>query len=286
MGLVRGALTRMVEDGPAHTLMYATSRFDSVRRAAHFAHSFTRTKSSFDLGQSLFSQLDVEKALRSVDRDALFLDVNLPPAYVTDILNHAENTPCFVFLRNTYRKRYFHHRDHEKIEADIGETVLLGGYDDPASECAAIARIQNDPKLLEIAARYLNGDPRKIMPLLWWSFPKQTSVEDRLNARQTVLFHFDLQGYQYIYFNFYLTEVDLTAGPHVVVLGSHHRKKLSYLLGSANQSDENIIRYYGKENIVAICGKAGLGFIEDSFCYHKATAPTHKSRLMLQIRMS
>lgn len=285
MSLLRGALTRLVEDGLGHTLMYATGRFDSFRRVAHFAHSFTRKRSSFDLRQSLFPQLDVEEALLNVDRKALHLDdVNLSPGYVTDILDYAQNTQCFVYLTGTSRKRYFHHLDHEKVEADIGRSVLLGRYDDPAAGCPAIARIQNDPKLLEISSRYLNGDPR-ITAMLWWSFPKQASVEERLNAKQTVLFHFDLQAYQYIYFNFYLTEVDVTTGPHVVVLGSHRRKKFSHLLGSANQSDENIIRYYGQENIVTIYGEAGYGFIEDSFCYHKAVAPTQKSRLLLQIRM-
>ncbi len=286
MSLLRGTLARLVEHGPGEILMYATGRFDPVRRAARFANSFTRRRSSFDLTQTLFPQLDVEEALSSVNRDALYPDVNLPFSSVKNILGHAENTQCFAYLRNTRQKRYFHYRDHEKAEADIGQTVLMGGYDDPASQCAAIAEIQNDPKLLEIASRYLNGDPRLIMPLLWWSFPKQTSIEDRLKAKQTVLFHFDLHAYTYIYFNFYITEVDVTAGPHVVVLGSHKGKKLSHLLGSANQSDENIIRHYGQENIATICGKAGFGFIEDSFCYHKATAPTRKSRLMLQIRMS
>lgn len=286
MGLLRGALKRMAEYGPGEILMYATGRFDPVRRAANFAHHFTRRRSSFDLGQSLFPQVDVEEALASVNRDALYPDVNLPPSYVADIRGFAENTPCFAYLRNTRQRRYFHPRDHEEAEADIGQTVLMGGYDDPASQCAAIARLENDPKLREIGARYLNGDPRDVMSILWWSFPKQTSLEDRLSAKQTVLFHFDLHAYQYIYFNFYLTDVDPTAGPHALVLGSHKRKRLSHLLGSANQSDENIIRHYGQENIVTLCGKAGYGFIEDSFCYHKAIAPTHNTRLMLQIRMS
>lgn len=48
----------------------------------------------------------------------------------------------------------------------------------------------------------------------------------------------------------------------------------------------DIVKYYGADNVVPICGKAGFGFAEDTFCFHKAMIPTRKDRLMLQIQFA
>lgn len=262
-----------------------------MRNAARFSYGFTHKKTPQDTTGSLFPQLSVDEAVKGVERDALFFDLYLPDEYVGDILTYTKTHSCLANAslypaKNKGEKHLFYYSDHERAQQQSGKAIVKGVYENPASSCAAIAKIQNDPKLLNIAARYLNGDPRSNTSYLWWSFATQATTEERLKAKQTVLYHYDLIGYRFIYFNFYITDVDQTAGPHVAVKGSHTRKKFTHLLGSANQSDERIRRVYGEKDIVTICGKSGYGFIQDSFCYHKALAPTHNNRLLLQVRMT
>ncbi|MGA7936888.1 MAG: hypothetical protein WCA35_25250, partial [Kovacikia sp.] len=72
-------------------------------------------------------------------------------------------------------------------------------------------------------------------------------------------------------------------GPHILVRGSHTKKKFSQIISLGQRQDQRIIDYYGAENVKAICGEAGFGFAEDPFCFHKATRPVLKDRLILQL---
>ena len=138
--------------------------------------------------------------------------------------------------------------------------------------------------LLAIAAKFLGTPPVHVASELWWSFPVTATLSEQLQAAQ--VFHYDLDDYRFIKFFFYLTDVDLSSGPHVLLRGSHKNKKLSHqLLGvrCASKGDREIVECYGADNLIAICGSAGLGFAEDSTCFHKGTLPTEKERLLLQI---
>jgi len=130
----------------------------------------------------------------------------------------------------------------------------------------------------------LGTDPVHIGSELLWSFPLSATPLQRLEAAQ--VFHYDLDDYRFIKFFFYLTDVDLSSGPHVCIRGSHKNKKFSHqLLGvrSAGKEDKEIVDYYGAENVLTVCGQAGFGFVEDASCFHKATPPDGKDRLLLQI---
>ncbi len=81
---------------------------------------------------------------------------------------------------------------------------------------------------------------------------------------------------------FYLTDVDLSSSPHIYVKGSHKKKKLRHQFSILrDRDDQDIIDYYGRENVINICGSVGLGFAEDPFCFHKGTVPVSKDRLIL-----
>jgi hypothetical protein len=109
--------------------------------------------------------------------------------------------------------------------------------------------------------------------------------EERLAQWQTVDYHFDVDGYSFVYANFYITAVDRTSGAHAYIRGSHKRKPWWMLLHSANQTDDAVLEYFGKDNEVIVEGAAGYGFLEDASCYHKAIPPRAAERLMLQIRI-
>ena len=120
---------------------------------------------------------------------------------------------------------------------------------------------------------------------IWWLFVVNEQAYD-LNMG-AYFFHYDIDDYRCLKFFFYLTDVDLSSGYHVCVRGSHKKKKLAHILSLFKlRSDREIIDYYGEKNLVPICGETGFGFAEDTFCFHKATPPTSKDRLVLQIQFN
>ncbi|PSO85260.1 MAG: hypothetical protein BRC41_08590, partial [Cyanobacteria bacterium QH_9_48_43] len=52
------------------------------------------------------------------------------------------------------------------------------------------------------------------------------------------------------------------------------------------RNDAEIINYYGKENVETVYGKAGSGFVEDFYCFHKGTLPVYKNRLVLEVKFA
>jgi hypothetical protein len=139
--------------------------------------------------------------------------------------------------------------------------------------------------VLAVASQYLGYRPQHVEPRLYWSFVCDVAREDRLAQWQTVDYHFDVDGYSFIYANFYITKADRNSGAHAYIRGSHKRKPWWMLLHSANQTDESVFEYFGKENEVLVEGESGFGFVEDASCYHKALPPKTQARLMLQIRI-
>jgi hypothetical protein len=94
----------------------------------------------------------------------------------------------------------------------------------------------------------------------------------------------DVEGLNFAYVNFYLSPTDRTTGAHVLIDGSHRRKKLAHLLATARIGDAEAEALYGRERIVTIERAAGEGFFEDTSCFHKALAPVAGDRLLLQLR--
>jgi len=67
---------------------------------------------------------------------------------------------------------------------------------------------------------------------------------------------------------------------------SHKRKPLRMLLGSATASEAKVRQQFGLENEIMIEGLRGSGFVQDTSCYHRATPPRLRDRLMFQIRFA
>jgi hypothetical protein len=58
---------------------------------------------------------------------------------------------------------------------------------------------------------------------------------------------------------------------------------MSMLFSSVRQTDEAILERFGRERAFQLTGKAGLGFVEDTTCFHKALPPKAADRLLLQL---
>jgi hypothetical protein len=265
----------------AGEIHYALGRFYCVRRAYSLVNGLFRPAIHADIRAESIFELGLEHtAVQSLNADGVAFGFDLSGGIVAKIREYAEWSPC---LRSGDRRQFNFHDVKGGRLAD-GKPVVLGIVENPRA-CPEIDRLCTDQILLAVASQYLGFRPRHVEPRLYWSFVCNVPREDRLAQWQTVDYHFDVDGYDFIYANFYITAVDRNSGAHSYIRGSHKRKPWWMLLHSANQMDQTVLRYFGKDSEVFVEGTAGSGFLEDASCYHKALPPTTRNRLMLQIRM-
>lgn len=143
--------------------------------------------------------------------------------------------------------------------------------------CPHIMALANSPPLLGLAARYMECKPTISALGLRWSFP----VAGDDSALQA--FHRDSEDWRYLKVLVYLTDVDLDAGPHVYLHGSHLTRAPMRL---RFYTDDEIASAYGAEMLLTALGPRGFCFAVDTAGIHKGTAPSRLPRLMLQIQYS
>jgi hypothetical protein len=153
-----------------------------------------------------------------------------------------------------------------------------------SSKLAIVQALAADPLLHDAASSFLGYRARRVSSWLFWSFASQLSDAERRAMNQTIDFHYDVDGYNFMYANFYLVDTTTENGAHVLIEGSSRRKRWSHLMGIARLSDADALAAYGRDAERVIEGPAGFGFLEDSSCYHKALPPRGGDRLILQLR--
>lgn len=174
---------------------------------------------------------------------------------------------------------------YEEISADPvrrGRFAIVTVRD--SSALPAIRAVSADTVLYEAARQFLGYRPRRVSTWFFWSLANDLSDEARRDAYQTIDWHYDVDGMNFLYANFYLLDTTARSGAHALIEGSSRRKNLRNLLGSARLSDAEAVAMYGRDCECTIEGPAGSGFFEDTSCYHKALAPRNGDRLMLQLR--
>ena len=269
---------------PAWLLMFLLGRFNFMRNLVSLFHQ-VKDLDKYQERHSIFKDIEVDLVVKSLQRDGYYLGINLPPALIDEITQLAYSTK--IQARNYNANLSFFYSDKTQLNTEDSNTFVHGFYTDVSSRIPSIKKLENDPKLLKIAAQYLDCEPVHIRTDLSWCFVAEKSAYEKNGGDAQILFHYDLDDYHALKFFFFITDVDLSSGPHVCIRGSHKKKKLfhqfSLLIG---RSDREMVDYYGQENLITICGQAGFGFAEDPFCFHRGTPPIDKDRLMLQIEFA
>jgi hypothetical protein len=153
-----------------------------------------------------------------------------------------------------------------------------------SSKLAIVQALAADPLLHEAASSFLGYRARRVSSWLFWSFASRLSDDERRARNQTIDFHYDVDGYNFMYANFYLVDTTVRNGAHVLIDGSSRRKRWRHLMGAARLTDGEVVAVYGRDAERVMEGAAGFGFLEDSSCYHKALPPLSGDRLILQLR--
>lgn len=267
---------------PKWLLMRKVGRFKIVRSLVLAFSKKTLYNENVQIGNySLFEKINVDNVVESLREDGFYLGINLPKDIVDEIVQFARSTICYGNRRPEFG---FYITEKKQAEARYKKSFIVGSYFNTALLCPAIRKLESDPKLLEIAAKYLEAEPVHQGNQLWWSFAGEATRSEQCQASQ--MFHYDLDDYRFLKFFFYLTDVDSSSGAHVCVRGSHEKKKLLHEFLHIRHDDKDIIDYYGADSLVIICGQSGFGFVEDTLCFHKGTTPTHRNRLMLNIEFA
>jgi hypothetical protein len=231
---------------------------------------------------TLFPGTDISLVVQSIREEAVFIGLQLPADIVAEIEAFARFEP----LSTMYDPQgpTFRYSDVIRGRAADGRLVPVGDMSEPA-RCPAVQAVITDPVLRAIVRGYLGHEPRRVLPILQWNFASDLSDEERRRLKHIVIdYHYDVEGFDFLYANFYITDTDLNSGAHVMMKRSHNRKPLRMLLGSVQATEADVRRQFGMENEIMIEGAAGLGFVQDTSCYHRATPPTQRDRLMLAIR--
>jgi hypothetical protein len=232
-----------------------------------------------DTSDNVYFEHSSEEFAREVEQNAYSFGISLDREVVEKIVDYSKT----AWLEPSLESQQLFKFDDVEGNTSNESKVAIGTVRD-AYLMPEIRSIALNSKLVALASNCLGYYPEHINTWLFWSFADTLSEQERRAQYQTIDFHYDIHGLNFLYINFYLTDTTKETGAHVLVKASHKDKKIKFLLGSARLSDSEVINYYGKDNVLTIEGSAGLGFVEDTSCYHKALSPIAGNRLMLQLR--
>lgn len=262
---------------PAWLLVFVLGRSNRIRTGIRRLFATLRSRRSpAQQGDSLLGEINVHDLVASIHEDGYGLGLKLPERAVGEILEYAYAAEFQNSLNPDVWSTY-----QARVTAAVEQPFIRGYYPNLPSGCPAIQSVVQDPALWQIATHYIGAEPVLLKTNLWWCFQTDQALYEQDGQ---AMFHYDLDDFCSLKFFFYLTDVDPSGGPHVCVRGSHRHKLLTdKLLLMVGRSDQHMIDTYGADNIVTVCGPAGTGFVEDTFCFHRGTPPRHRDRLMLSI---
>ena len=135
----------------------------------------------------------------------------------------------------------------------------------------------NDPLLLSLASRHINGRALPIDLSLWYSFASEAP-----SSEAAQLFHYDLDTLRWLKVFVYLTDVGPDNGPHEYVPASHKPGTKPQALMDreyARLEDEEIDQHC-PQGRKSICGPRGTIILGNTNCLHKGNVVLQDYRLI------
>lgn len=241
-----------------------------------FTPNISKIKAS--IKSPIFGDVNLKQIAKDLLENGFAEKINLPHSYVKNIINTAEEQ--FVLINGDLSK-CIRHKDLvgliSSANIDVNQAIYFNIY----SKSIEIRNIASDPAILAIARAYIGKSARHLGTSLWWNYP--TKPDEKKMSSSAQLYHYDLDDFRFIKFFFYITDVGPEDGPHSLVSKSHKNKPLKFTLNCRRYGDDEVSSHYGHDSIKIIEGKAGTGFVEDTFSIHKGGLPKANARLILQL---
>ena len=289
-GIGEGKATKGRLGALAYALMRLVGRSYIVRKTIILAMSLIRpvrapfAHAANALNQMAQLEVNQEEIVEGLKTCGFSQGIRLTANALTAIQAWAESNPCYAD-RNPNYGLHASQDGHRNAELKLGKPVLVAQYFNTMTHCATIRELAQDPMLYQIASDYFGFAPKMVGVNLWWTFPTTKSEAEMM--KHAHFFHRDLDDFKFIKFFFHITDCSDGDGAHTIVSGSYKEKVFRSKLGFdalGRFSDEQIQKNFGEESILPMLGRAGEGFVEDTWTIHKGTPPIHKARLMLQIQ--
>jgi hypothetical protein len=225
-----------------------------------------------DESSSLFPDVDSRVAAEQLALHGYAAGFDLTDNMVATLRDFFANRTCY---RNGARSAPF-----DSPAAAAADGAVTAYYFD-TMDCDLIRTIAADPKILNVAALYFGSTVHHLGNQAWWSFPMASSEGQQSEFAQ--LYHFDLDAWRFLKFFFYVTDVAEGGGEHVYVLESHRARPMKFQRTIRRFSDAEIAGAFAPEAIKRVTGKAGAGFVEDTFGLHKGQPPKADARLYFEL---
>lgn len=224
------------------------------------------------------SDVELKDMIETMERDGFYIfDKFLPENIVNELYNYGLTIPCqYLDLeKKAYSNKevFFNPSKPFSPRYEFNNASIVN--------LPAIQQLLFDKSLLAFAQEYLGVKPILDLIAFWWSLP----FEGKGKSEAAQMYHFDMDRIKFMKFFFYLTDVDSENGPHCYVRGSHKYLPQS-LARDGRFSDEEIIKEYGIENIIEICGKKGSIIAVDTRGFHKGKELVQNNRLIFQIEFA
>ena len=263
-------------------LEYILGRFYLVRRLRRLFFVFSRA--SWRHRQTLDSVFlsrhkSAPAILAELRANAISSGLALSDDVLFELFSRINSSTAFIHGTSRLLDSVEDARSLNRVGSE--EKILIIDHRSPALDSLAL-EIARDPFLFDIASSYL-GAVTDIEARIQTSLVVQATDDYRESRFQTVMFHYDVAGYNFLYCFFYLSPTDELSGAHEMVIGSHRHKRLDFLFSSARQPTRVVYQYYQGKSMV-VKGDVGAGFFEDTSCYHRALPPVDKERICLQLR--
>lgn len=269
---------------PKFFIVFILARFTFVRQLYSILTQLRSAPIEISSSNSLFPEVNTTRVVDVLKKDGVYLDFSLPSNILKGILHQTRTQNCYAGGRTDMG---FKISEKSEIDRVYKRPFYVARYFNISSSWSEISQLAADPKLQEIASKYIGQQAKYTGSSLFWTFPVQGASED-FDQQQFKYFHYDVDDLAGLRFCFYLSEVNDESGPHLCIRGSHIKKSLLHVLNffSRIQSEENLSKLYPREQFAIIKGDSGYGFIEDTFCFHRGIAPKSKPRLFLQLHFA
>lgn len=269
-----------IKQRPRWIFVLVFGRLLLVRSVERLLRADRRSTLRSSIGQAV-AVTNPDQVMRDLDEFGVHRGLRLAPGVVDEIVQFAGSTPCTSRIAPLME---FLPSEVASKNKERTRDIIAGYYFERVNECPAIKTVETDPLLNTIATQFIGAPPRHIRTRLWWSFPSSNATDADRHASAQDKYHFDLNDFCTLKFFFYLTDVDLGAGPHCYIERSHRHRALRHQFTlTVGQDEDGLRRYYGSAAFQTVTGPAGTGFAEDPFIFHMGQACTDKPRLILEI---
>jgi hypothetical protein len=137
--------------------------------------------------------------------------------------------------------------------------------------------------LIKISEDYLNEKKEDLRFMVRIFALAKTQKEDKFRDSYNALeFHRDFDHFKFIKFFYYLTDCFEGNGHHEYILNSHKGMNFS-LAPNKRFTLSQILQKLKTSELKKVMGKAGTGFAEDTFGFHRGTLVKKDFRLMMLI---